>query len=308
MTYPKSAPEHAQSDRAMLSPNLRGALLMCGSMAGFTFNDAVIKYLGTALPLFQIVALRGVLTCFFLYLLARRLGMFHLRFPAHDRVLVLIRCLSEVAVTYFFLNALLHMPLANVTAVLQALPLTVTLGAALFFREAVGWRRMLAIGVGFCGMLLIVRPGAEGFTSHSYFALLAVALITVRDLVTRRMSAQVPSLMVSFATAVTVTLAAGFASLSEPRVPVTLPLAGLILAASGFILLGYLCSVLVMRVGEVSFVAPFRYSGLIWALVLGWIVFGDWPDPVTMLGGALVVATGLFTLFRERSAQASRKT
>ncbi|MCL6285493.1 DMT family transporter [Ruegeria sp. 2012CJ41-6] len=291
-----------------MSPNLRGALLMCGSMAGFTFNDAIIKYLGTELPLFQIVVLRGVLTCFFIYLLARRLGMFHLRFPAQDRVLVLIRCLSEVAVTYFFLNALLHMPLANVTAVLQALPLTVTLGAALFFREQVGWRRMLAIAVGFCGMLLIVRPGAEGFTQHSYFALLAVVMITIRDLVTRQMSAQVPSMMVTFATALTVTIAAGFASLTEPWVPVTLPLAGLILTASGFILLGYLCSVLVMRAGDVGFIAPFRYSGLIWALALGWMVFGDWPDPVTMLGGALVVATGLFTLFRERFAQTQPKT
>ncbi len=130
----------------------------------------------------------------------------------------------------------------------------------------------------------------------------------MRDLVTRRMSTQVPSLMGSFATAVTVTVAAGFASLSEPWVSVTLPLAGLILAASGFILLGYLCSVLVMRVGEVGFIAPFRYSGLIWALALGWLVFGDWPDPVTMLGGALVVATGLFTLFRERFAQGPPNT
>jgi S-adenosylmethionine uptake transporter len=272
-------------------------------MAGFTLNDAVIKYLGTALPLFQIVVLRGVLTCLFIFLLARRLGMFHLRFPVQDRVLVLIRCFSEVAVTYFFLNALLHMPLANVTAVLQALPLTVTLGAALFFREPVGWRRMLAIAVGFCGMLLIVRPGAEGFTYHSYFALLAVALITLRDLVTRRMSAQVPSMMVTFATAVMVTIAAGIASLTEPWGPVTLPLAGLILAASVFVLLGYLCSVLVMRVGEVGFVAPFRYSGLIWALALGWVVFGDWPDPVTVLGGGLIVASGLFALARERLAQ-----
>ncbi|MEX0349219.1 MAG: DMT family transporter [Paracoccaceae bacterium] len=301
MTQQNSAPDGARPGPSALSPNLRGALLMCGSMAGFTVNDAIIKYLGAALPLFQIVALRGVLTCIFIFLLARRLGMFHLRFPTRDRVLVLIRCLSEVAVTYFFLTALLYMPLANVTAVLQALPLTVTLGAALFFREQVGWRRMLAIAVGFCGMLLIVRPGAEGFTHHSSYALIAVALITLRDLVTRRMSTQVPSLMVTFATAVTVTLAAGLATLTEPWEPVSLPLAALILATSLFILLGYLCSVMVMRVGDVGFVAPFRYSGLLWALGLGWVVFGDWPDPVTMMGASLVVGAGLFMLFRERS-------
>ncbi len=276
---------------------------MMGSMAAFTINDTIVKLLGDALPLFQIITLRGALTCLWLFLLARYMGALHLNFPVRDRWLVLARCGTEVGATFFFLTALMNMPLANVTAVLQVLPLTVTLGAALVFGETIGWRRMLAIAAGFCGMLLIVRPGPEGFSLHAGFALTAVACVTGRDLLTRRMSSSVPSLTVSLATAISVTCAGALASLTVEWQPLTPELGGMVLATSLFILLGYTLSVMVMRVGvgEVGFVAPFRYSGLLWALVLGWLVFGHWPDAITMLGGGLVVAAGLFTLFRERS-------
>ncbi|MCV2889739.1 DMT family transporter [Ruegeria aquimaris] len=284
-----------------MSPNTRGALLMMGSMAAFTVNDAIVKLLGSSLPLFQIITLRGALTSVWVFLLARHLGALHLRFDRRDRVLVAMRCVSEIGATFFFLTALMNMPLANVTAVLQALPLTVTLGAALIFGEPVGWRRMLAIGIGFCGMLLIVRPGPDGFTTHAIYALLAVTCVTARDLITRRMSAHVPSMVVTLATALTVTLLGLMGSLTVSWVPLDWQLGLLILGASVFVLMGYLCSVMVMRVGEVGFIAPFRYTSLIWALGLGWLIFGNWPDPVTMLGAGLVVATGLFTLFRERS-------
>lgn len=286
-----------------MSPNTRGALLMMGSMAAFTINDAIMKLVGISMPLFQIVLLRGVLTCLWIFLLAWRLGALHLQFSGRDKGLVVARCLLEIGTTYFFLTALMNMPLANVTAVLQALPLTITLAAAVFFGEQVGWRRMFAIGVGFCGMLLIVRPGPEGFSVYSVYALAAVSCVTARDMVTRRMSDNVPSMTVTLATAMAVTVSAGFASLTEPWVPLTWDLGLLIFGASVFVLLGYLFSVIVMRVGEVGFIAPFRYSSLIWALLLGWLAFGDWPDPVTMLGAVLVVGAGLFTLIRERSRQ-----
>lgn len=284
-----------------MSPNTRGALLMMGSMAAFTVNDAIVKLLGGSLPLFQIITLRGALTSVWVFLLARYLGALHLRFDHRDRVLVAMRCVSEIGATFFFLTALMNMPLANVTAVLQALPLTVTLGAALIFGEPVGWRRMLAIGIGFCGMLLIVRPGPDGFTTHAIYALLAVTCVTARDLITRRMSSHVPSMVVTLATALTVTGLGLVGSLTVSWVPLDLQSGLLVFGASVFVLIGYLCSVMVMRVGEVGFIAPFRYTSLVWALGLGWFIFGNWPDPVTMLGAGLVVATGLFTLFRERS-------
>lgn len=288
-----------------MTPNVKGALLMMGSMAAFTVNDALIKVVGQNMPLFQLVALRGALATLLIYLLARNLGALHLNFSHHDRWLIALRCLSELSATFFFLTALMHMPLANVTAVLQVLPLTVTLGAALFFGEHIGWRRILAIGMGFAGMLLIVRPGPEGFSIYAIYALIAVVSVTLRDLITRRMSPEVPSMVVTLATSLSITLTAGIASAVEGWVAVSIP-SGLMLGSSAvFVLMGYLFSVMVMRVGEVGFVAPFRYSSLIWALALGWLVFGDWPDSITMIGATLVVGAGLFTLFRERVVQAA---
>ncbi len=286
-----------------MTPNIKGALLMTGSMAAFTLNDTLVKVALQEMPLFQLVAMRGCLAAFLVYLLARSIGALHLNFSRHDKWLVALRCLAELSATFFFLTALKNMPLANVTAVLQALPLTVTLGAALFFSEHIGWRRILAITMGFVGMLLIVRPGPEGFSVFSAYALVAVLCITLRDLITRRMSPDVPSLVVTLATSISIAIAAAVVSVFEGWVPVSTGAGILVASAAVFVLMGYLFSVMVMRVGDVGFVAPFRYSSLIWALGLGWLVFDEWPDGVTLLGAALVVAAGMFTLFRERVRQ-----
>lgn len=286
-----------------MSPNARGALLMMGSMAAFTLNDTAIKAVGHAQPLFQMIAMRGILTTVLIYLLARHLGTLRLRLPRGDWALIALRCGAEIGATAFFLTALMNMPLANVTAVLQVLPLSVTLGAALFFGEPVGWRRLLAIVAGFSGMLLIVRPGPDGFSLDSLYALAAVLCVTIRDLSTRRMSAEVPSMTVTLLSALSVTLFAALASAGAGWQPVTAQNAALIALASVLILGGYFLSVQVMRVGEVSFTALFRYSGLLWALVLGWLVFSDWPDPLTMAGAGIVIASGVFTLYRERMAR-----
>ncbi len=285
-----------------LSPNLTGAFFMMGSMAAFTINDALIKATGGALPLFQLLTLRGILTTIFIFALAMHQSVVIFRLPRKDWGLIALRSIGEIGAAYFFLTALLNMPLANVTAILQVLPLTVTLGAALFFGESFGWRRMLAIMIGFCGMLLIVRPGPDGFSLYAIYALAAVCCVTLRDLVTRRMSKQVPSLMVTLVTSIAVLVFAGAASSTVDWVPLDARLAALILGASVFVIAAYLFSVMVMRVGEVSFVAPFRYTGLVWALLLGWLMFGDWPDSLTLLGAAIVVASGLFTLYRERQS------
>ena len=236
-----------------------------------------------------------------IYVLARSLGGLSLRFSRRDWMLVALRCLGEVGAACFFLTALMNMPLANVMAILQVLPLTVTLGAAVFFGEPVGWRRMSAILVGFAGMLLIVRPGPEGFDINAMLALAAVVCVTLRDLVTRRMSSDVPSMTVTLAASVAVLVFSAVVSVGVEWQPVDLRLALLLAAASVFIFAGYLLSVMVMRVGDVSFVAPFRYTSLLWGLLLGWFVFGDWPDPLTLLGASIVVASGLFTLYRERA-------
>ncbi|WP_300064665.1 DMT family transporter [uncultured Roseobacter sp.] len=289
----------AQSTRS-LSPNIIGALMMVASMACFTINDALIKATGGAVPLFQLLVLRGLLATALIGGLAWSRGAFRARVSRQDWGWIALRSVSEIGAAYFFITALLNMPLANVTAILQLLPLAVTLGSALIYREAVGWRRMTAIAVGFCGMLLIVRPGAEGFTIWSLYALVAVLCVTARDLIMRRISSAAPSLLVTFSTSLGVLLAAGAASLTIPWVPVSPTLAALIGGASVFVVGGYYFSVQVMRQGDVSFVAPFRYTGLLWALVLGWVLFGEWPAPLTLLGAGIIVGASAYTMVRER--------
>lgn len=287
------------------SPNMQGAALMTASMTSFTVNDAFFKLLGDHLPFFQILFLRSVGVTVLIVLLAHRLGSLHMPATARDRWLILLRTVAEIAAAYCFLTALIHLPIANVTAIIQALPLTITLGAALVLGESVGWRRMTAIGIGLLGVLLILRPGGDGFDEYSIYAVLAVFGVTVRDLVVRQISSDVPSLTVALAAAIGVlafsSVGAVFSDWS--------PMAGRdilwLLGSMIFILGGYLFSVMAMRFGDVAFVAPFRYSSLLVALVLGLVVFGDWPDGPTLIGAAIVVVTGLFTLWRERNTMPS---
>jgi drug/metabolite transporter (DMT)-like permease len=285
------------------SENLTGALLMMASMACFTINDAVMKTMSGDIPLFQLLFLRGVLTSVAVGAIAWRMGALGARIAKRDRWLVALRCAAEVATTYFFLTALFNMPIANVTAILQALPLTITLAAALFLNEPVGWRRIAAILVGFAGVMLIVRPGAADFTIYSLYGLAAVASVTLRDLVTRRLSPETPSMFVTLLTSLSVMTTFGFASLPGEWAPMNGHTVALVTAAAMLVIGGYLFSVMAMRVGEVAVVAPFRYTGLIWALVLGYAVFGDWPTPLTFLGAGLVVAGGLFTIWREAAVR-----
>lgn len=280
--------------------NLRGAGLMMASMAFFVLNDTSVKVLGTGLPLAEIVFLRGAVSTLLLYVVARRIGTLRFDLPAREWRLIGLRSLADLGATYFFLTALIHMPLGNVTAIMQALPLTMTLGAAFLFAEPLGWRRLSAIAIGFVGVLMIVRPGAEGFTIWSFWALGAVVCVTARDLAARRLARSTPSATAALAGALVIMLAAGVAMALQGWAPVDPGSAGLVTLAGLFIIGGYVVSVAAMRVGDVGFVSPYRYTGLVFALVLGFVVFGDWPDPVTLAGAGLVVATGLFTLYRER--------
>ncbi|MEY4981834.1 MAG: hypothetical protein RIR62_100 [Pseudomonadota bacterium] len=283
-----------------LSDNLRGALYMNVAMAAFTLNDTAMKAAMQHLPLWQAIAMRGLLTLGPLMLVAHLAGGLRLRLPRHDAVVVGIRSLAEVASTLLFLAALIHMPIANLSAIMQSLPLAVTLAAALVFGERVGWRRMTAILVGFAGVLVIIRPGPAGFDIWSLMGLASVAFVVLRDLATRKLSRAVPSASVAVFASIAVTgTALGLSPLSGWVMP-TARDAGLILAAAACLVVGYNFVIMVMRVGDIGFVAPFRYTSLLWAIVLGWLVFGTLPDGLTLFGAALVVGSGIFTLWRER--------
>ncbi|MEM1432276.1 MAG: DMT family transporter [Pseudomonadota bacterium] len=289
-----------------LSDNTKGALLMMGSMAAFTFNDALMKSLAGDVPLVQAIFLRGLVASALMVSLAAWQGALRLKLSRQDGGLLALRTAMEIAAVFLFLSALFNMPIANATAILQALPLTVTLAAAVLFGEAIGWRRAVAIGVGFFGVLLIVRPGTEGFTIYSLYALGAVVVVTARDLAVRRMSGALPSVTVATYAALGVTVAAGIVSFTQPWVTLTLPQVLTLAAAALCLMMAYFLSVAVMRMGEIAVVSPFRYTAIVFALILGVAAFGERPDAITLSGAALVVATGLYTLWRERVVAASR--
>ncbi|MEO0487891.1 MAG: DMT family transporter [Pseudomonadota bacterium] len=292
------------SDASAAQANRKGAALMVGSMTAFTVNDAFMKALGTEWPVFQSLFIRGIFAIVIMVALVVILKQWPRRVSRADRLWVGIRTGSEACAAGLFITAIFNMPLAEATAILQTLPLTVTLAGALFLGERVGWRRWLAICVGFVGVLLIVQPGAAGFTIYSLYAVAAVLLITLRDMAARRMSAQVPSLFAALIGAAGVMLAGAIGCTVEVWAPLTPSAAWALSGAVLTIFIAYFFSVSAMRFGDIGFVAPYRYTSLVVALILGYTVFGEVPSPITLLGAGLIAATGLYTLFRERQVRA----
>jgi len=283
-----------------LSPNMRGALFMSLSMAGFTLNDSILKLMTDDLSIAQLMFIRGVVASTLIYLLARhRRALRPLRFLL-DRW-VALRVVGELGGTLTFLAGLAQIPIANASAILQALPLAVTMGAAIFLSEPVGWRRWAAILIGFAGILIIVRPGLDGFSPYALMIVGTVMFATVRDIATRKIDAAIPSLFLSTVTAVAVTLA-GFVLIWPMGgwTPVSGSEFALVSLAACLLLIGYQFIIMSMREGEISFVAPFRYTSLLWALLMGIVLFGEYPDLYTIIGSMIVIGSGLYTLYRER--------
>lgn len=285
--------------------NLRGAVLMCLSMVGYTCNDAVMKFVAQDVPLYQAITLRGLVIMLFLALLAQREGGLKLRLRAHERAPMGWRVLGEVGSTVLYLNALHVMAIGDLSAVMQSLPLAVMLGAAIFFGETLGWRRTSAVLIGLLGVLIILRPGSGTFGIWSLAALGAVLLMVMRDLVTRLFGREVTSNTIAFYAAAGVTGLAGALSIGQGWVMPTFAEFALLILASTFLTMGYVTAVSAMRVGEISYVAPFRYTSLVVAIVAGVVVFGEWPDLWTWFGSALVVGAGVYTIWRE--AQLGRR-
>lgn len=272
------------------------------AMAAFTMNDAITKGLMDEMNAGQVMFVRGLFATMLVGLLAWQQKALHAPLKTLNP-LVMARAGCELGATITFLTALAHMPIANVSAVLQSLPLAVTMGAALLFGEPVRWRRWLAISIGFAGVVVIVRPGFDGFSVYSLFALACVFFCALRDLITRKIPSDIPSLLVSTVTAGMVTvfglvLVVPFGGWTELTIESTGQLAG----AAMLLMPGYVFIILAMRSGDVSFVAPFRYTALLWAILLGIVFFGELPDLAMLIGATLVIGSGLYTLYRERVA------
>ena len=278
---------------------------MAISLAGFTFNDALTKSVTADLTVAQIMFVRGAFTAILVYIVARRMGALdHVRNILQP--MILLRILLETIAAIAFLAALGQVPLANASAILQSMPLAVTLGAALFFQEPVGWRRWTAIGVGFLGVLVIIQPGPEGFTPASLYVVLCVFTAAARDLVTRWIDPKVSSLTVTLFTAASISFAG---LLLIPAFggwqPVSAAAYGRLAFASVFLFAGYQAIIMAMRTGEISFIAPFRYTSLLWAILLGILFFGETPDIWMIAGSSIVIGSGLYTFYRENKRKAA---
>ena len=278
--------------------NLRGAAFMILSMAGFAVEDVLLKASARVMPMGQAVLIVGLAGMVVFALMARRVGepVFH---PALLTRGLAIRSGFEVSGRLFYALAIALTPLSTTSAILQASPLVVVSGAALFFGERVGWRRWAAVGIGFFGVLIILRPGFDGFSALSLLAVAGMLGFAGRDLATR----VAPKVMSNRQLGV-----AGFAMLALAGA-IILGLTGgavwidarggaLLAGTALFAVLGYHALTSAMRTGEIGFVTPFRYARLVFAMVLAMALFDERPDLATLVGSALIVGSGLYTLIR----------
>lgn len=287
--------------------NRRGIVAMTLSMACFLVNDALSKHVSESLPATQLIGIRGVMSTLLLLVIAHAMGLLRgsggepapiraaLRQPA-----VLWRAMIDVLGTFAYLNSLFHLAIGNATAINMSLPLFLTFYAMLRWKERVGVGRWLAIGAGFAGVLLIVQPATEDFNAWALLCLLATLLHATRDVVTRGIPPQIPSVLVTLMTAAAVAVVAALATPWFGWQPVSLQQLGLLAAASVFLSGGYYLVIVAVRAGDMSVIAPFRYSGLLFALVIGWAVWGDIPNLLAWIGILLVVGAGLAMLRARR--------
>ncbi|WP_170410150.1 DMT family transporter [Ruegeria arenilitoris] len=281
--------------------NVHGILLVVGAMAAFALEDMFIKHLSVTVPTGQIMVVLGVICslAFVVMSLATRKRILD---PVAWQPLPLMRAGTEAVGALSFVTALSLVDLSTVAAVFQAMPLAVTMGAALFLGEHVGWRRWSAIGIGFIGVLMIIRPGLAGFQPESLFVVASVLAIAARDLITRKLDVRVASSVVALQAYVAVAFA-GVALMvfsAQPVVPLSTWQIGPYLGAVGFGFLGYYGIVIAMRIGEASALTPFRYTRLIFSIAAGMLMFGERPDLMTLAGATLIMGSGMYTFIRER--------
>jgi drug/metabolite transporter (DMT)-like permease len=289
-----------------VTDNLKGMLAVLTGSTAFVVSDAIVKLVSAELPAAEIITVRGMLATLFL-----TAGVFALGAARPLSLLatpmMMLRLASAAATTTLIVIALRDVPLAIVNTVLQVTPLAVTAGAALIYRERVGLSRWTAALTGFLGVLLIVKPGVGDLGLSAYIVLLALVCATVRDLTTRGLDRDIPSIFVAAASSAAI-VPAGF---------IVAPLEGAwvfpsawawgMLTVSGFLFFGAnTLIIMALRTGEIAVVAPFRYVGAPFSVVLGYWWWGDVPDALAYSGIGLVMAAGLYTLHRERISLATK--
>jgi S-adenosylmethionine uptake transporter len=279
---------------------LRGALLMTLSSGAFAFNYAFMKLLFADLPVFQAIALRASGATMLLLILATARGLPIFTVPKRDRFRMAIRILAEAAAAFGFLAALSRMEFNNAAAISQVTPLVVAVAAAIWLHERLTIARALAVLIGFAGVFIILLPGREGFNWWSLSVLGSVTAVTIRDMVTRRMSHDIPAIVMALQASAGLTVLAWCAASLGDFQPVGLLSVAKVFGSSSFLIVGYLSAIAAMRFGDVTFVAPFRYTNMVFAIGVAVVVFGEKMAINTMIGAAIVIGAGIFSLLADR--------
>lgn len=281
-----------------MTANQRGILAICGCMASYTVNDVLVKQILRAYPVGEVIFVRGIMSVILIggVVLALRHAQ---QLRASITGLMATRSVCDGLSTACFIAALAHMPLANLAAVLQIAPLLITALSVLFYRETVGWRRWTAIGIGFAGALLVIKPVPSAFDGWAIVGAGSALFAALREMQTRNIDRSVPTIVIAFWGAVAITVFGGtFAVSEEWRTLAPGDLAQLFVA-SIFVGIAIYLMALGFRGVDLSVVAPFRYSYLLTSAVGGYLVFRELPDGLSALGAALIVGSGLYMLHRE---------
>jgi drug/metabolite transporter (DMT)-like permease len=283
----------------VLAANRRGIIAMSAAMSVFIVNDMLIKIASETMPASQVIGIRGLMASLWIgMVMLATTPVRELRWLGEPHLLG--RCVLDIIGTFTYIWALFALPIATATAINMSTPIFITVMAVLWLRESVGWRRWSAVAAGFLGVLLIVRPSPEGLNWWALLAFGATGLHAFRDIYTRRISGEVPSIVITFANALSVGLfGCAMAAIDDWR-PMGWREWALLGGASLFLAIGYHLVVMAMRAGEASVIGAFRYSGLVWAVIIGWAVWGHIPDGLTWAGMVLLVGAGLYIVHRER--------
>lgn len=272
------------------------------AMASFTAGDTMTKLMAGEVPVGQIILIRGLVATAIITLICMQQGV--LTYAPHLlRRTIMGRSVSDMLGTVFFITALMHMPIANLTAVMQAVPLLVIAFAALFLGEKVGFRRIIAILVGLFGVLLIVKPAPSSFTIYDGLSLGLIVAVALRDIITRKLTIDVPTMIVVLGNAVIVMLSGLALYPFEDWVMPSQRHLLLLVIGGLFLTLGYVCMVLTIRMGDIASTAIYRYSVVLFALISGIFVFDEFPDEWALVGIALIVASGIYAMLREMKAK-----
>jgi len=286
-----------------IAANRKGIVAICLAMGLFIANDALVKYVSASLPAAQLIFIRGLFATSLLLVAAMVMGVVGPKalsltdaWQQLTQRPVLARAALDALATMAYLTSLFHLPIGNASAINMASPMFIAVYAAVVWREQVSLGRWLAIAVGFVGVLLIVQPAADAFNAWSLLCLFATLLHTARDLITRKIALTVPSILITLTTSTAVVLLTGPWSLLQGWAPVNANQLGLLAAASVFLSAAYYMVIVGMRSGELSLVAPFRYTALVYALLLGWLIWGEVPNAMAWSGIVLLVTAGLAML------------